>query len=101
MAGTYNGEGTVIGPGRLWWVEPTYDPPQPKPKRKSKSKSKSEPTLAVTLAEVLIALGISKAMMRSKERGSILKRLVAGGVLLNTGQPNPAHPEVAKIIKGR
>jgi hypothetical protein len=51
----------------------------------------------LTQQEVLMALGISKRKMNSKSRGEVLKQLVAEGVLLHTGQPNPSNPRVKKI----
>lgn len=87
MPGTYNGGGTVIGPGRPWPVEPTFEP--------------ASPPVTVTQAEVLTALGISKTIMKTRKRGDILKNLVAEGVLLDTGQPNPKHPTVIAIIDGK
>lgn len=87
MPGTYNGGGTLIGPGIPWPVESTYDPPSA--------------IGSLTQAEVLKALGISKGMMKTKKRGDILKRLVAEGVLLNTGQPNPEHPKVIALMSNR
>jgi hypothetical protein len=97
MAGTYNGGGTLIGYGRPWAVEPTYDHPKPKPKRKGKPSPVQVPLLSQK--ELLSALGIPK--QRTKEHGATLKRLVVEGVLLDTGRPNPNNPRVIEIMKGR
>ena len=87
MPGTYNGGGTVVGPGIPWPVEPPYEPPPP--------------VGTISQEELLRALGITKKRMQLKERGSILKGLVAEGLLLDTGQPSPDHPKVVEIIKRR
>lgn len=84
MPGTYNGGGTVIGPGRPWPVEPAFEP--------------ATPPVIVPQAEVLTALGISKTIMKTRKRGDILMNLVAEGLLLDTGQPNPDHPKVVAIL---
>lgn len=99
MAGTYNGGGTLIGYGRPWAVEPTYDQPKPPSKPKRKGKSAPVPVPLLSQKELLSALGIPK--QRTKEHGATLKRLVAEGVLLDTGRPNPNNPRVIEIIKSR
>lgn len=99
MAGTYNGGGTLIGYGRPWGVEPTYDKPEPMPKRKGKGKTAPVPLLSQEA--LLSALGIPKRKHRAKEHGATLKRLVAEGVLLDTGQPNLKNPRVIEIMKSR
>ena len=87
MPKTYNGGGTLIGAGIPWHVEPPYDPPAT--------------AAPLTQAEVLKGLGISKAVMKSRKRGVILKGLVADGVLLDNGQPNPDHPQVMALLAAR
>lgn len=90
MPGTMNGGGTIIGLGRRWSDHRDF-PVGEQPT------AGVELTTTLTQAELLAALGISKRTMRSKQRGDILKTLVAEGVLLSTGQPNPQHPKVAAI----
>jgi hypothetical protein len=85
-----NGGGTIIGPGRRWSDHHDF-PVGEQPN--------AESTTSLAQAELFAALGISKGMMRSKQRGDILKTLVAEGVLLSTGQPNPEHPKVVAISR--
>lgn len=87
MGGTYNGGGTLIGPGIPWPVEPVFDPP-------------AVPT-SLSQADLLKALGYSKADLKPKKRGPILKQLVVDGLLLANGRPNPDHPKVCEIIRER
>lgn len=39
--------------------------------------------------------------MKTRKRGRILKQLVAEGLLLETGQPNPEHPRVQAMIMSK
>lgn len=57
--------------------------------------------IALTQAQLLSALGHSKKTMRKSKGATILKRLVAEGLLLKDGKPNVDHPRVAQIISER
>lgn len=65
------------------------------------SASPARSPVSITQDEALVALGMPKSGMKPKERGGILKRLVAEGVLLPTGKPNPDHPKIVAIIARR
>ena len=84
MGGTYNGGGTLIGPGIPWPVEPAFEPSSKLP--------------ALSQSELLRALGYSKADLKPKKKGVILKTLVNDGILLANGTPNIDHPKVRAMV---
>ncbi len=92
MPGTMNGGGTIIGPGRRWSDHQDFPVSEPPIEH-------VVPASVITQRELLTALGISRKLMRSKsgKGGEVLKQLVADGLLLDTGQPNHAHPRVREI----
>ena len=94
MPGTMHGGGTVIGPGRRWSDHQDF-PVGEQPV------VVAEEAVPLTQGELLASLGISQRIMKSKQRGDILKRLLADGLILTTGQPDPSHPKVAALMADR
>lgn len=114
--GGYNGGGTIIGWGARWsdwrqfpYPEPASALPRPVSKRAGRrararaaadaakrgdalpEKSKLSPQ------QLFAGLGLLPLPAKLHKRGEILKRLVAEGLLLPTGRPNPDHPDVRAI----
>jgi hypothetical protein len=122
--GGYNGGGTVIGWGRRWsdWSE--FGQPDfvvaPKKSKRARRREKAKARAAVqdggsfitppqprkfpksdlTQQQVLVAMGLHPLPGKPQKRGPILKQLVAEGVLLANGRPNPHHEKV-RAIKAR
>jgi hypothetical protein len=71
--------------------------PAPAPPRKPRMKF---PKSSLTQKEVLAGLGLLPLPPKPHARGPILKNLVAEGVLLPNGQPNP-HNEKVRAIAAR
>jgi hypothetical protein len=88
--GSYYGASTIVGPGRSWYVEP-YTPHPRLPGKERKPPDISQ-------KELLKRLRIPKEFLTNKHRGSILKALVRGQILLETGRPNPNHPTVRELF---
>lgn len=54
--------------------------------------------MGLTQADLLKALGFTRTRPKLAERGKALKKLVADGLLLKCGLPNPDHPRVIALL---
>lgn len=118
--GGYHGGGTIIGWGARWsdWQDfpkpelrsGTAQPLSKRAKRRAKARAEAEAaqrwgqnlqpstrTSKLTQEQLLRGLGLLPLPPKPQNRGDILKRLVAEGILLPTGRPNPDHPDVRAI----
>lgn len=120
--GSYHGGGTVIGWGSYWERRYAFGTPEDRsvPSKKgskrsarrarAKAAAAGEPTPAwaqkkfpksnLSQQDVLAGLGLLPLPPKPHMRGSILKKLVAEGVLLPNGQPNP-HDNKVRAIAAR
>lgn len=124
--GGYHGGGTIIGWGSYWERRYALGTPDGAGARKKRSKRaarraranarKDNPVLtapavpakrrmtfpksSLTQKEVLAGLGLLPLPPKPHLRGPILKNLVAEGVLLPNGLPNP-HNEKVRAIAAR
>lgn len=89
MAGSCNGGGTVIGPGRSW--SDSLNLPSPEG-------FESNPECPITQRDLMIALGISRRSRTGKNLQRTLRQLIAQNILLENGDPNPSHPKVRTVV---
>lgn len=117
--GSYYGGGTVIGWGGYWERRYAFGTPEERsvPSKKgsrrsarrarAKAAETGEPTPArarkkfpesnLSQHDVLAGLGLLPLPPKLDKRGAILKKLVAEGVLLSVGRPNPHNDKVRAI----
>jgi len=127
MGGSYHGGGTVVGWGGYWERYYAFGKPEglstPTKKgskraaRRARGKARAEaaavdeanprqaqtsfPKSKLSQQDVLAALGLLPLPPKLDQRGPILKMLVAEGVLLPNGRPNPHHDKVRAIEAGK
>lgn len=119
MRGSYYGGSTVMGWGSYWErryalgvLEAQAVPVKKGSKRKArraraKAAANGEPTAAwaarkfprspMSQKDLLRELGMLPLPRMLLKRGEILKKLVADGLLLANGQPNPDHHKVRAV----
>lgn len=117
--GSYHGGGTVIGWGSYWERRYAFGTPEggsvPSKKgskrsarrARAKAAANGEPTPTwarkkfpksnLSQHDVLAGLGLLPWPPKLDKRGPILKKLVAEGLLLPNGQPNPNNDKVRAI----
>jgi hypothetical protein len=121
--GGYNGGGTIIGWGRRWSDWSDFSKPEPisvlakqkskRSRRRERARARLElqnsgslgapaqppkfPRSSLSQQQVLVALGLHPLPGKPQKRGPILKQLVAEGILLANGRPNPHHEKVRAI----
>lgn len=117
--GNYYGGGTVIGWGSYWERRFALGTPEGRsvPSKKGSKRSarrarakaaatgkptpswarKKFPKSSLSQQDVLAGLGLLPLPRKLDKRGQILKNLVAEGVLLPNGRPNPNNDKVRAI----
>lgn len=104
-------KGYTPDPARVQCIDDFSRPKSAAPKTKRKSVvpnlwaqamqalRRSEPAKAPTIDQrtLLLALGVTKAALKSNQRGAILRDLRRAGILLSSGKPNPDHAKVRAI----
>lgn len=119
MGGSYHGGGTILGWGSYWERRYALGTPEAQSvplKKGSKRKARRErakatannqpapawtakkfPASPMTQKELLSALHLMPLPRMLAKRGEILKKLVADGLLLANGRPNPDHEQVRAL----